>query len=150
MIRRPPRSTLFPYTTLFRSVLVGLESSSGTGCGNDGYSKCLPLLLDWGMSWRLRIAAGRIRPERWKRDLAGAPTDVYTADGWSAGWHISSAARSGRGRDAASRRGIGAVFGTGLACARTCAVHAAAGTVSMADAGAAPGASEARLVSARR
>src|SRR5258705_1694413 len=26
MIRRPPRSTLFPYTTLFRSVLAGLLS----------------------------------------------------------------------------------------------------------------------------
>src|SRR3712207_7348438 len=25
MIRRPPRSTLFPYTTLFRSVLKGLK-----------------------------------------------------------------------------------------------------------------------------
>src|SRR3712207_7759468 len=25
MIRRPPRSTLFPYTTLFRSVLAGLR-----------------------------------------------------------------------------------------------------------------------------
>src|SRR3712207_8665561 len=25
MIRRPPRSTLFPYTTLFRSVLLGLS-----------------------------------------------------------------------------------------------------------------------------
>src|SRR5256885_9631852 len=25
MIRRPPRSTLFPYTTLFRSVMKGLE-----------------------------------------------------------------------------------------------------------------------------
>src|SRR3990167_7872583 len=25
MIRRPPRSTLFPYTTLFRSVNAGLE-----------------------------------------------------------------------------------------------------------------------------
>src|SRR3712207_7675802 len=25
MIRRPPRSTLFPYTTLFRSVMAGLE-----------------------------------------------------------------------------------------------------------------------------
>src|SRR2546430_12038738 len=24
MIRRPPRSTLFPYTTLFRSILAGL------------------------------------------------------------------------------------------------------------------------------
>src|SRR2546425_9013377 len=27
MIRRPPRSTLFPYTTLFRSVLPGLIDS---------------------------------------------------------------------------------------------------------------------------
>src|SRR2546430_7711148 len=26
MIRRPPRSTLFPYTTLFRSVVAGLEA----------------------------------------------------------------------------------------------------------------------------
>src|SRR3712207_8567069 len=30
MIRRPPRSTLFPYTTLFRSVAV-TGSSSGSG-----------------------------------------------------------------------------------------------------------------------
>src|SRR6266702_7056681 len=30
MIRRPPRSTLFPYTTLFRSALVG-----GIDCGHD-------------------------------------------------------------------------------------------------------------------
>src|SRR3712207_7279185 len=27
MIRRPPRSTLFPYTTLFRSVRWGLETT---------------------------------------------------------------------------------------------------------------------------
>src|SRR2546422_7242704 len=26
MIRRPPRSTLFPYTTLFRSVLLDIEA----------------------------------------------------------------------------------------------------------------------------
>src|SRR3712207_9326985 len=26
MIRRPPRSTLFPYTTLFRSISVGVEA----------------------------------------------------------------------------------------------------------------------------
>src|SRR6266446_7784801 len=30
MIRRPPRSTLFPYTTLFRS-LRGIEGSNTTG-----------------------------------------------------------------------------------------------------------------------
>src|SRR2546430_11168308 len=29
MIRRPPRSTLFPYTTLFRSVAAGLQLDTG-------------------------------------------------------------------------------------------------------------------------
>src|SRR2546425_1843697 len=36
MIRRPPRSTLFPYTTLFRSVadeLPGLEAGAGLQAG---------------------------------------------------------------------------------------------------------------------
>src|SRR2546430_17624601 len=28
MIRRPPRSTLFPYTTLFRSFLLGVKDKS--------------------------------------------------------------------------------------------------------------------------
>src|SRR5260221_12794196 len=32
MIRRPPRSTLFPYTTLFRSPAWGRESLRSTGC----------------------------------------------------------------------------------------------------------------------
>src|SRR3712207_7441234 len=30
MIRRPPRSTLFPYTTLFRSVINSLQARPGT------------------------------------------------------------------------------------------------------------------------
>src|SRR5258708_38293133 len=35
MIRRPPRSTLFPYTTLFRSIRTGIggRPSSYDGCG---------------------------------------------------------------------------------------------------------------------
>src|SRR5256885_7901875 len=43
MIRRPPRSTLFPYTTLFRSLINELrstedEASSGNGAqGLDGF-----------------------------------------------------------------------------------------------------------------
>src|SRR5258708_23314045 len=32
MIRRPPRSTLFPYTTLFRSVQKLQAASHGTSC----------------------------------------------------------------------------------------------------------------------
>src|SRR3712207_8807130 len=31
MIRRPPRSTLFPYTTLFRSTLGGWKTYDGKG-----------------------------------------------------------------------------------------------------------------------
>src|SRR3712207_7218899 len=31
MIRRPPRSTLFPYTTLFRSQLVRVPRAGGSG-----------------------------------------------------------------------------------------------------------------------
>src|SRR5947209_16878094 len=32
MIRRPPRSTLFPYTTLFRSLLAGLVHGTPRRC----------------------------------------------------------------------------------------------------------------------
>src|SRR2546430_10569229 len=35
MIRRPPRSTLFPYTTLFRSVCLGFWS-----CHRQGIGRC--------------------------------------------------------------------------------------------------------------
>src|SRR2546430_2942651 len=46
MIRRPPRSTLFPYTTLFRSALYSL----GHG-GNDAQKTM-------GIIWMLLIASG--------------------------------------------------------------------------------------------
>src|SRR3712207_7970522 len=37
MIRRPPRSTLFPYTTLFRSLLGAVDEPA-----DDGVDLCLP------------------------------------------------------------------------------------------------------------
>ena len=36
MIRRPPRSTLFPYTTLFRSDVGGDDKCDDDGVGDDG------------------------------------------------------------------------------------------------------------------
>src|SRR5437588_4893127 len=36
MIRRPPRSTLFPYTTLFRSRSRRRAARAGRGCGGCG------------------------------------------------------------------------------------------------------------------
>src|SRR2546430_8729993 len=37
MIRRPPRSTLFPYTTLFRSPRIGAASSAAWGKSGIAY-----------------------------------------------------------------------------------------------------------------
>src|SRR3712207_7625238 len=42
MIRRPPRSTLFPYTTLFRSGVQGLKAALGRNLPGDreGAHRC--------------------------------------------------------------------------------------------------------------
>src|SRR3712207_8500013 len=45
MIRRPPRSTLFPYTTLFRSFLEGLSGSFFR-----------PLVLSYGLAVLVSMA----------------------------------------------------------------------------------------------
>src|SRR5258708_15444922 len=38
MIRRPPRSTLFPYTTLFRSGSSGFPDTKSAGSGSLGFA----------------------------------------------------------------------------------------------------------------
>src|SRR3712207_8913372 len=42
MIRRPPRSTLFPYTTLFRSIEHGANDSEAGGRGAAGFARFGP------------------------------------------------------------------------------------------------------------
>src|SRR5688572_32409855 len=53
MIRRPPRSTLFPYTTLFRSledfVAKTLQAGSGTSVNQDLYDYQRPDVLAFGL-----------------------------------------------------------------------------------------------------
>src|SRR2546430_12581261 len=43
MIRRPPRSTLFPYTTLFRSLNIGLYVGLPLDIPNEQENPCLTL-----------------------------------------------------------------------------------------------------------
>src|SRR2546426_12133980 len=50
MIRRPPRSTLFPYTTLFRSLLLGVRFWPGIALG--------AFLLNWTSGVPAAGAAG--------------------------------------------------------------------------------------------
>src|SRR5258708_21119212 len=57
MIRRPPRSTLFPYTTLFRSHFARAEALSHDDAADPvlRWNRCVRLLA----SHSLLIAAGR-------------------------------------------------------------------------------------------
>src|SRR5256885_9596359 len=55
MIRRPPRSTLFPYTTLFRSIAVGSRMPGWVDEAFDEYAKRMPR--------DLRIELIEVRPE---------------------------------------------------------------------------------------
>src|SRR3989454_6972077 len=47
MIRRPPRSTLFPYTTLFRSVLVSILWGANPVAIKLGLEDAPPIRLAW-------------------------------------------------------------------------------------------------------
>src|SRR5258708_35633275 len=62
MIRRPPRSTLFPYTTLFRSPLLAGEARFSMAAGFDDGAIALDEL-------QLTAAAGTLSASgRWARD----------------------------------------------------------------------------------
>src|SRR2546430_17305924 len=59
MIRRPPRSTLFPYTTLFRSIPKARRSWRGWSRSADaGTCTTARPTRAWAWRWRMRIADG--------------------------------------------------------------------------------------------
>src|SRR2546426_5306880 len=49
MIRRPPRSTLFPYTTLFRSRYVGTSTDTGHSTPGGSFALNPDNMLNWGL-----------------------------------------------------------------------------------------------------
>src|SRR5256886_16632852 len=99
MIRRPPRSTLFPYTTLFRSermrlvwrgavarVLAGPARGATGGDRADDHARPAAVpgvrghpagLLRWGS----RPALRRGHPV-WRRGAGGGATGLASADSW--------------------------------------------------------------------
>src|SRR3712207_9587417 len=90
MIRRPPRSTLFPYTTLFRSRAVPLS----------GRVRSVEL-ADGGRSLLL-YDGDRILPWRTGEALPGAPVDLPPESWW--GWSTWDGAPD---RDEAGAAGYG-------------------------------------------
>src|SRR2546427_7314525 len=77
MIRRPPRSTLFPYTTLFRSLLAGCRAVRGGVRG-----------------WTAIPCSGR--PRRLERDSHGSCPSVTTRRRQAAGGSLARDRKSTR------------------------------------------------------
>src|SRR2546430_9841055 len=77
MIRRPPRSTLFPYTTLFRSLLlsVSLSVSQPSAAAAAG-AKPVPAVAD---AEALRLALGRAEGDKELLAMRGAAPEVGDA-----------------------------------------------------------------------
>src|SRR2546430_5660722 len=72
MIRRPPRSTLFPYTTLFRSSGVCLAAEDADGLV--GYLVC----ARYDDVWHLMNVA--VTPERRRRGVATERSEEHTSE----------------------------------------------------------------------
>src|SRR2546428_10847011 len=100
MIRRPPRSTLFPYTTLFRSAdrkRIGAEVGAGYAGGG-----CEATARDQ------RAAVEEVHRAAWVGDRSGARCNH--ADGGGEGGRLAQTGGVGRG----GRRGRGVGLGGAL------------------------------------
>src|SRR5256885_7267774 len=101
MIRRPPRSTLFPYTTLFRSVRVerdvrrggrrdqvactgaGAFSASAAGCQQRSEEHTSELQSPCNLVCRLLLEKKKNKSSLFIRFGQQSPRDRYVADGVS-------------------------------------------------------------------
>src|SRR3989442_4963806 len=75
MIRRPPRSTLFPYTTLFRSGLYSSDTARLGALADITLSAAL-LVVDTGINafgWSRERAIAYIRSEEHTSELQSRP-----------------------------------------------------------------------------
>src|SRR2546427_8433734 len=81
MIRRPPRSTLFPYTTLFRSVVAGARAQyKGTGTINgQGSYKFLLTAIDGDINRRQQEFVASLAVDRKSTRLNSSHSQISYA-----------------------------------------------------------------------
>src|SRR5256885_11862372 len=98
MIRRPPRSTLFPYTTLFRSPADGRIRVGIVGAGSFARTVHLPNLQQLKDQFQIAAVSSRTRSEEHTSELQ-SPCNLVCRllleKKKKASQHFSSSARRG-------------------------------------------------------
>src|SRR3712207_8886922 len=82
MIRRPPRSTLFPYTTLFRSMYGAMFGGHGRRDNQGGAAMLLILVIaivTWIASFLIIRAISRYREDRKSTRLNSSHANISYA-----------------------------------------------------------------------
>src|SRR3712207_8150548 len=79
MIRRPPRSTLFPYTTLFRSVQLGWKTERGAP-KTDGGARIVALDADTTEVLREHRDQQRTERAAWGAGWAHSRSEEHTSE----------------------------------------------------------------------
>src|SRR3712207_2823074 len=90
MIRRPPRSTLFPYTTLFRSALAGKEYELLLKLASDPtrvFTKEELLRDVWGFRSAARTRTLDSHASRLRRKLDDG-SRAYVVNTWGVGYSL--------------------------------------------------------------
>src|SRR3712207_8185600 len=81
MIRRPPRSTLFPYTTLFRSRSARSAASDGDRSRNSGFAAIRRMASRRDQSGRRRVGSNRAAANRPRgTDSTYARSEEHTSE----------------------------------------------------------------------
>src|SRR2546429_6446054 len=98
MIRRPPRSTLFPYTTLFRS--LGFSTQNIHSCHDNGSLQSHESLTDRSeehtseLQSRLHLVCRLLLEKKKKTTPTPYLTNIHTSDPISTTLSITAAHRS--------------------------------------------------------
>src|SRR3712207_8459874 len=79
MVRRPPRSTLFPYTTLFRSGFTPREGLVLYTVGYEDGGKVRPVLYRASLS-EMVVPYGDPRPGQWRKNAFDARSEEHTSE----------------------------------------------------------------------